>query len=818
MKRISLNKNWTLTTERFGSLECEVPCSLYSTLLTHGKIENPYYRENEYISTSLCDDDCDFECSFIADEDTLNSENIRLIFDGIDTIADIYLNGVLLGSTNNMHCTWEFDVSKSLAKENKLRLHIYSPNRWIADKQNERPLWGVSSTMAGYPHMRKAHCMFGWDWGPMLPDMGIWRDVSLLAYDTAKIEDVLITQKHEANSVTLNARLNASEHFDTAFMQVYSPEGELVAECKADGDDNKALLCAEIKNPRLWWTNGLGEHPLYTVKAYIYSNGKMLDERSERIGLRTLEISQDEDEFGHEFCFKLNGKKIFAMGANYIPEDQIVVNCTKERTRKLLEDCAAANYNLIRVWGGGIYPDNYFYDLCDELGIIVWQDFMFACSAYLLTDEFEAAIRHEIRDNVIRLRNHASLGLWCGNNEIESAWVEWGLPKDEQAKADYLIIFEQIIPEALREYGGETFYHPSSPSSGGGFKDPSSNKAGDMHYWAVWHSLKPIEDFRKYCYRFCSEYGFESLPSIKTLETIADKSKGDFDLMSPVMEAHQKCGQGNEKIMFYLAQMVRYPYSFERLIYSSQLLQADCIRSNVEHMRRHRGQCMGSAYWQVNDSNPVISWSSIDYYGRWKALHYYAKRFYAPILLSLEDGDISALRFNISNERLSDFDGEVRWSLRDNKSSIIKSGRLTAHVKSLNAAYLDALDLSDELDDRFDRRTRYLEYSLYENGVRISQASTIFVRPKEFEFLDPKITVTAKASGDAWIITLSAECFAKSVCLDFDDRDAIFEDNWFDIHAKESARITLKKNRLSKPFANENELTQHFTIETNYEG
>lgn len=812
----SLNDNWTMRTERFGALPCSVPCSLYSTLLAHGKIENPYYRENEYISTRLCDEDCVFETVFDCTDDILAHKNISLTFEGIDTIADVFLNGVKLGSADNMHRIWQFDIKSTVAAHNTLTVHICSPNKWIADRQAKRPLWGVSSTMPGYTHMRKAHCMFGWDWGPMLPDMGIWRGVTLSAYDVKPHEiHTYFTQKHEENRVTLRNKITAIRPVQEAEMKIYSPDGILVAETRSTADEPDSIdLAAVIENPELWWANGCGKQPLYTVKTVAYYNGSIAAERTERIGLRTLTVSREKDEWGEEFCFMLNGKKIFAMGANYIPEDQIVVNCTKERTRRLLKDCAAANYNCIRVWGGGYYPDEYFYDVCDELGLIVWQDFMFACSAYLLTEEFESTVRRELTDNIYRLRNHASLGLWCGNNEIESAWEGWGLPDDPQAKADYLTLFEQIIPDMLKVLDPERFYHPSSPSSGGGFDRSSSNHAGDMHYWDVWHNLKPIEDFRKYYYRFCSEYGFESVPSMKTMRTIANAEKGDFDLMSPVMEAHQKCEQGTEKMMYYLAQMVRYPYSFEELIYSSQLLQADCIRSNVEHMRRARGRCMGSMYWQVNDSNPVISWSSIDYYGRWKALHYYAKRFYAPVLLSLDDSDISALRFNISSERLTDFDGEIHWNLRNNKSEILDSGSFKAHTGSLSCVDFPPIDLSSQLSDRISGREKYLEYELIENGETIGRGTTLFVRPKTFDFLTPNIKTVVHEHSDSWTLAFTADVYVKSVCLDFDDRDAVFEDNWFDIHGGKEVQIVLKKSRISKAFDSAEELKKHLTIET----
>ena len=800
---ISLNKNWKMS--KHGSSEtysCEVPCSVYKTLLEHDKIPDPYYRENEYISTQICDDDYDFVNEFSLTSEQLASKHIYLHFDGIDTLSDIYLNGEPVGSTDNMHRIWEFDV-KALLKsgDNLLEVKLKSPNKYIAKKQAERPLWGVDTTMAGYTHLRKAHCMFGWDWGPKLPDMGIWRSVSLISFNEGRILDIHYTQAHSDDSVTLTAEVNAENYgCDRAVLEVYSPEGELIAEKTAAlSQDGHCLIQAEIAQPQLWWANGYGEQPLYTCKVRLESKGTAVDENTQRIGLRTLTVSQDADEWGEEFCFKLNGRKIFAMGANYIPEDQIVSRCTKNRTYTLLEQCKKANYNFIRVWGGGYYPDDHFYDYCDENGLIVWQDFMFACSAYLLTDEFKATVEAEIRDNIIRLRNHPSLGLWCGNNEIESAWEGWGLPDDPQSKADYLTQFEQMIPDIVSKYSPEIFYWPSSPSSGGGFDNSSSNHAGDMHYWDVWHNFKPIEAFRQYYYRFCSEYGFESLPSIKTIKAFADESKGDLDLMSPVMEAHQKCVEGNEKVMFYLAQMVRYPYTFEQLIYCSQLVQADCIRSNVEHMRRARGRCMGSAYWQVNDSNPVISWSSIDYFNRWKGLHYYAKRFYAPVLLSVEDKDAEHPIFNVSNETLSDFSGKIVWNLRNNKSEILDSSTTDVTVAPLTARDIMQIDISKHISTREDKRSVYLEYKLESGGVTVSSNSTLFVRPKEFTFLPPQISCVVTELADSFNLTFTASNYTKSVCLDFTDADAIFSDNWFDIHGSEPITIQLKKQDISRP-------------------
>ena len=817
---VKLNQNWEIQCDKTKEVYSNnsVPCSVYQALIDNNKIPAPYYRENEFISTKICDDDYTFSNVFSLPEEVVENEHIFLKFNGIDTLSDIYLNGKLLGSTNNMHRVWEFDVKSLIKKqENLLEIKIKSPNKYIEEMQKNRPLWGVDSTMAGYPHLRKAHCMFGWDWGPKLPDMGIWRDVVLECFNDGRINNVHYTQKHFENSVEINAEIQLENYgCDLAMFEIFDPNGKLVLQKKIDisGAKNEFSTDFSIENPKLWWANGYGEQNLYSCKINIFKNGNIVDQNITKVGLRTLTISQEKDQWGKEFCFILNGKKIFAMGANYIPEDQILPYCSEKKTRKLLEQCKKANYNFIRVWGGGIYPEDYFYDYCDENGIIIWQDFMFACSAYLLTEEFKNTVKEEIKDNVIRFRNHASLGLFCGNNEIESAWEYWGIPDDPQAQSDYLKIFEEIIPEIVQKYSPGIFYWPSSPSSEGGFKDASSNHAGDMHYWDVWHGLKPIEAFKEFYYRFCSEYGFESLPSIKTIKAFADEELGDFDLMSPVMTAHQKCTDGNEKVMFYLAQMVRYPYSFKRLIYSSQLVQADCIRSNVEHMRRARGRCMGSAYWQVNDSNPVISWSSIDYFGRWKGLHYYAKKFYAPILLSVDNKNTSSLVFNISNETMENFSGKIKWTLRNNKAEILEWGEFKAECNSLSSKDIGTIDISKDIKTVFDKRSKYLEYRLVKDDEVISQNTTLFVRPKEFNFLDPQIQYTVKEFDDYFKIKLSAKYYAKSVCLDFVDFDGVFSDNWFDIHGNEPVEIFINKSDLSKKITKQ-DFENSLTIEHN---
>ncbi len=797
MKRILLNDNWRMQKcDDMRSFSCSVPCSVYHTLMHHGEIEDPYYRENEVTALPVSDDDYCFSTQFEMPSALRGESHFSLCFEGIDTIAEITLNGIRLGTADNMHRSWCFDVTSLLQEENTLSVKILSPTNYIAQKQAERPLWGVNSTITGFPHVRKAHYMFGWDWGPQLPDMGIWRDVYLEGWHDGKIDNVYYTQQHTADCVALTAKL----HFQTESALYYKirltdPEGMLLEETALlpiVEDTTEAVL--RIESPRLWWARGYGEQPLYTACVMLCTaDGTVLDEKTDRIGLRTVTVRQEPDEWGESFCINLNGRDIFAMGANMIPLDQLLPRCTPEKETQLLSACVEANFNVVRIWGGGYYPSDHFFDYCDTHGLLVWQDFMFACANYLLTDAFWRTTEAELRENIIRLRNHPSLAMWCGNNEIETAFETWGLPEDPEAKADYLEQFEHRMPAILQELDPQRFYWRSSPSAYGGCKETYSNHAGDMHYWEVWHSFKPFTAFRELYYRFCSEYGFESVPNLKTLLTVCDPAQGDLNLMSPVMEAHQKCEQGNEKLMYYLAQMMRYPESFEELIYSSQLMQAEYIRSSVEHMRRERGRCMGSVYWQLNDTNPVISWSSIDYCGRWKGLHHFAKRFHAPVLLSVDERDAAHPRFNLSNETLQDVSGTICWTLRNPKSEVVTSGMIEATCPALTAKYFEAPDLSAYIGSERDKRRYYLSYVLETSEGGVSSGNALFVVPKKFDFVKTAVRTEITEAEGCFCITLSADAFVKAVCLDCVSMDLPFSDNWFDLQGNEPVTVTVPR-------------------------
>lgn len=809
MVQQSLNGIWQLKKiydPSFG-ISANVPGSVYTALLEAGQIEDPYVGENQYGALKHSEWDYSFSLDFSIDDEIMECDKILLHFDGIDTDAEICYNGNVIGKCDNMHREWEFDITKYADRTSqKLEVKIFSPITYINQRNTQKPLWGVSSTMAGYPHIRKAHYMYGWDWGPVLPDMGIWRDVSIIGIKGGRIESVYNHQLHMNNTVLFTVDVNVTElSLKEAFaaVELIGPDGERYTEEVPVSGNGKVSVDMDIREPKKWYPRGYGDQPLYTLNVCLVSENIVYDMKSLKIGLREIEICRTPDNDGtdgEEFAFSVNGIKIFAMGANYIPEDQLICRTSEEKTKKLLSDCIAANYNMIRVWGGGIYPENYFYDFCDEHGLLVWQDCMFACSVYSADRAFCENVRHEIIDNVKRLRNHASLAMWCGNNEIESAWQYWGLPEDEELKNGYLRMFEVLIPKVMSYYDPGTFYWPSSPSSGGRFNDSGAKNKGDIHYWEVWHSCKPFTDYNKYLFRFCSEYGFESIPCMKTIRSFAEEK--DLNLMSPVMEAHQKCEQGNEKLMYYIAQMMHYPYSFEGLVYATQLVQADAIRLNVENMRRHRGVCMGSLYWQVNDSNPVISWSSIDYFGRWKALHYYARKFYAPVLASVDLTEDRYIKVNVSNERTRNLDAKVCWKIRTNTGEIIREGECSAKVPALTAAdcctlVKDNVLPVDKTAEKKYLRSCYLEAAVIEKGARLSTAVTLFVQPKHFEFIDPKLGITVEDMGRMFRINVKAEAFAKGVCLEMKNHDAVFSDNWFDVHGGEYS-VFLNKTGFDK--------------------
>ena len=787
-----LSENWQMRAAGEGEFRpALVPGSVYTDMLRNGDMEDPFWKDNEDKALLLMEKEYEYVEQFSCGNELLASDQIILHFYGLDTLSDVTLNGRHLGSTNNMHREWNYDVTGLLRAEgNELSVLFHSPTKYIREAYAQAPTRGSEDAMPGFVHLRKAHCMFGWDWGAHLPDAGIYRPVELWGIRKGYIDSVYIRQKNEENQVTLSMEVfcewtasSGNGREPVYQVELTAPDGSVCLY----GDSPKEIV---IPNPDLWWPNGYGRQDLYTVKVTLLDEDRALDTWQRRIGLRTMTIKREKDQWGESFATTVNGVSIFAMGADYIPEDHLLGRVTPETTRRLLTKARFANHNVVRVWGGGYYPEDWFYDICDELGLVVWQDFMFACGVYDLTPEFEANIRAEFIDNVKRLRHHPSLGLWCGNNEMEMfvAYKTW-VSKPSETR-DYILMYERIIPEILAQYDPQTFYWPASPSSGGTFDEPNDPDRGDVHYWDVWHGNKPFTEYRKFYFRYASEFGFQSFPSEKTIETFTDDPE-DQNIFSYIMEKHQRNGSANGKIMNYMQQTYKYPTEFGTVLYASQLLQADAIRYGVEHFRRNRGRCMGAVVWQLNDCWPVASWSSIDYTGRLKALHYAEKRFFAPLLISCEDqGMMSAgqplnwlpfefeksIRLNVANESMTDVRGIVRWQLRNADASVVCEKSREIVVPALTSVWMDKV-----LMDDVDIYSQYVSYQFETGGEVVSEGSVLFSYPKYFRFMNPQLTF--RLEGDEIIVKASS--FAKGVEIRNTDDHLILSDNFFDMNAGE---------------------------------
>ncbi|MGL4737908.1 MAG: beta-mannosidase [Cellulosilyticaceae bacterium] len=751
-----------------------VPGSVYHDLLTNGLIPDPFFRDHEDAVLPFSDFDYEYHNTFKLT--TCDYEELLLVCEGIDTLSTLFINDQVVGHTHNMHRGYTFDIKPFLQLgENHIKIVLHSPTQYIKDAHTKEPIFHCPGVVDGYTHLRKAHYMFGWDWGPQLPDLGIWQPIKIVGRNH-HISDYYIKQIHQDNQVTLEISVTATMPHLIA-VEVTSPDGQ-----KYFTKGPKSTIT--ITNPQLWWHNGYGKQPLYDVAITLGEE----DCKRFKIGLRQLGIKKEKDAWGEKFCFILNGKEIFAMGSNYIPEDNLLARTTEEKTHRLLSDCANAGHNCIRVWGGGIYPPDYFYEICDELGLIVWQDFMYACSLYnfeTLEEEIEAETIYQIK----RLRHHSCIALWCGNNEQEEAWVYWGWSKDiaSKYKEDYIKQFEQFLPTLIQTYDPERFYWPSSPSSGGGFEEPRAEHAGDMHYWLVWHGLKPFESYKNHYFRFVTEYGFQSFPSLKTINTFTDPS--DRNIFSYVMEKHQKNKQANGIILHYLSAYYRYPYSLERIVYLSQLLQAEAMRYGAEHWRRNRGRCMGALYWQTNDCWPVASWSGIDYYGRWKALHYKSKHFFAPLLLSADIED-TTVHLVLINDSADTFCGEMKWELVTNEGHVISSGSQSICAQSLDKSTPITMDFENHIPDYTSKMDKVFHYQLFKDDHQVSDAHQLFIKPKHFNYMNPHVTLTQISPLCFEVRTAT---FAHEIWLDHPTEDFRWSDNCFSLTAGQVKRITCDK-------------------------
>lgn len=811
MHKIDLSGNWILRSSILDNeVEGKIPGSVFNDLINSEIMPDPYYRLNEKKFTQISFSDFTYTKNFDVDSVLLKNKCQELILDGVDTIANIYINDELIQKTDNMHRIYVIDVKNILKSgENKIAVELKSPSKSveIAEENNHLPQFTIS--MPGIGHIRKAHYMFGWDWGPILPDLGIHRSVFLRFYDEAILESNLIFQSFIENSsgeiIATDIFIDANCRTDKEMLsenlaklnleyEIYDENNLKVAEATSNYGEQVKL---SIENPILWWPVGFGYPYLYSLRTKLYFKDKLIDFKEEKLGIRKIKLKQDPDEWGEKFEFRVNNLPVFIKGANYIPEDNILSRTSKVRTKKLLEDCIISNFNTIRVWGGGIYPEDYFFELCDEMGILVWQDFMFACATYDIYDEnFADSVRAEVTDVCRRIRNHASLLLFCGNNEMESGHVDWEVPDRENSKLKYLKLFEDLIPSVTKVEAPYNIYWPSSPSSGGGFDDPNSESKGDMHYWGVWHGTLPFKEFKNINPRFMSEFGLQSFPVLETLEKYIEDD--DKNIFSKVMEAHQKAGpDSNQRILNYISQLYRYPEDFRSVLYISQLVQAEGIKYGAEYWRQISGRCMGILYWQLNDCWPVASWSSIDYLGKWKALQYYSRDFYNPQLVSaFVDG--TKVNVYVSNDAAESKNLVLSWELLSFSGEQVESADVEIKANAFKTELVQTLDFSDYLPDDLAKESHLLRLKICE-GKNLINSNTYYFAPVKYMNLEKgEVNITVQEKEDEIVMSLSSSTFLKSVELRAEGIDLFISQNYFDLLPGEEKNIIFGKAELDK--------------------
>ncbi|MEN8116960.1 MAG: glycoside hydrolase family 2 protein [Bacteroidota bacterium] len=809
-------------------LPAVVPGTVHTDLIANNKIEDPYYRLNETGLQWIDKVDWEYKTTFTLCDTILQRDRIELDFKGLDTYADVFLNGEKILVAENMFREWKTDVKNQLKEgENELHIVFRSPinegiKRYDAQgyvipvSDNDQAARGkVESRKRVSIYTRKAGYHFGWDWGPRLVTSGIWRPVFLNAWDEAKIENLQIIQNEVSEEKALLTAVFEikSVKKGKATISVMN-DGELLATASVNLKEGieKYSVDFVIEDPKLWWTNGLGEQQLYNLTGVLDKKGRKCT-KEERIGIRTLELVRDKDDDGTSFYFKLNGHPVFMKGANYIPNDVFLPRVTEENYRKVIGTAKNSNNNMLRVWGGGVYEEDTFYDLCDENGILVWQDFMFACAMFPGDEAFLENVKQEAIDNVKRLRNHPSIGLWCGNNEILAAWYDWGWKRAEEEKnkenADkmwqaYVDIFHKILPEVVSEYDPQRSYWGSSPSSGMGVKADLIN--GDEHYWGVWWGKEPFETYATHLPRFMSEYGFQSFPEIASVRKYALPE--DYDIFSDVMKSHQRSSIGNGTIEYYMLKEYERPKDFESFLYVNQVLQAEGIKFGLEGHRRAMPFNMGSLYWQINDVWPVASWSSTDYYQRWKALQYYVKKGFEQVLVSPYEEEVK-FKVGIVNDRLEPVNAELKLRLMDFDGQVIWEEASLVEIPANSSD--DYFDVNKwEFRYKYRRQIQNLVFTaeLIEDGKIRSKNYYYFFPFKQLNIKTPTIEHNIAKTETGYDITLNTDKLAKNVYLQIGDEEGFFTDNYFDLLPNEKVTINLKTN------ISEDKLNEVLTIRT----
>lgn len=823
--KIDLCGQWNVRKkENPETIPATVPGCIHTDLLAAGKIADPYYRDNEDHQIWIGETDWVYSRTFTVDREFLDCERVLLRCEGLDTLSTVTINSTVIGKTDNQFRMWEFDIKDHLRTgENSIEISFDSTIPFITEKQNKRylNLTGVGHhRIDGSNRIRKSQCNYGWDWGPMCVTAGIWRPIWLIGFNTARIADIHITQDHsQKDSVGLHVALNVEKSETTSLRAKVKVlhEDTLVCQTELEVQNSVAEAALTVENPELWWPNDLGNQPLYEVNVELIKENTVIDTVSKRIGLRTLALDRSKDQWGESFRFVVNGKPFFAKGANWIPADTFVTRITKERYEHLIKSAADAHINMLRVWGGGIYEDDLFYDLCDEYGICVWQDFMFACSAYpAFDDTYMHNVKHEAEDNVKRLRHHPSLTLWCGNNELEQiASMLIGNAEDGKMTWDeYTKLFDDLLPEIVHTHDPERAYWPSSPHSPVGDRNHFNPTCGDAHCWDVWHGRQPFEWYQTSEHRFLSEFGFQSFPEPDVVSSYTDEE--DRNVTSYIMERHQRSQIGNDAIIQYMLSWFKLPTSFDMLLWLSQILQGIGMKYAVEHWRRSMPRTMGTLYWQINDCWPVAGWSSIDYFGNWKALHYMARDFHAPLLISgIEDPKQGTVEVYVTSDLFQAISGVIHWILTDTDGNTLLENTLGCSTIAPGAtAKVCLLQFADHLAE-YGGRKLLLWLELLVDGEVVSHNFITFIRPKHLELQEPGLTAQVREiDARSFAVTIDAKHPALWVWTELPGVKAAYSRRFFHLRPGEPIEVNIASEKAMSRAEFEEKLKLYSVIDT----
>ena len=828
--QIVLNQGWKLSEAgRDQWMDVRVPSVVQQELLRHGVIEDPFVATNEKKVQWVEERDWVYRTQFEVSEEQLAKDEAVMLFEGLDTYADVSLNGAVILRSDNMFVGHDVAVKNHLkVGVNELKIYFHSP---IAMTM---PLWRANNF--DYPadndqraeHLsvfsRKAPYSYGWDWGLRLVTSGIWRPITLRFMDCARVEDFHVEQQTLSD---LKASLNCHVDLQRLAKQArkvevqieYSLQGRILGretcDVLLDAETAQVDIPVIVRHPVRWMPNGWGEAVLYDFNAKLMVDGRMVDRAHHRIGLRTVKVVREKEHDGESFYFEVNGIPMFAKGANYIPQDAMLPTVSRDRYERLFEDVVEANMNMLRVWGGGIYEDDLFYDLADEYGILIWQDFMFACTTYPHDEAFMERVAREAEYNIRRLRNHPSLAMWCGNNEIAEALKYWGWGRRyskevfEGMKLGYEQLFEKLLPEAVRKWDRGRFYMHSSPMVAN-WGRPDTWRFGDSHNWGVWHGRQPFEVLDRQIPRFMSEFGFQSFPEMKTIRRFAKEE--DLELHSEVMTSHQKSGVGNEIIREYMERDYIVPQNFEDLVYVGQVMQGHGIRRGLEAHRRNKPYCMGTLYWQLNDVWPAVSWSSVDYYGNWKALHYQARRAFEPLSVSFVRQDERFEVWVMSDDLQDRHQLGLEIEMVDFEGRVLKTKNLDVHLSANCSRMVYSALVDDWAKGELLQRTCLVLTLRDECRETIFREPRYFVKPRDLQLPEVDLKVEKRVEEGAVVVEVESETLAKDLFVEVDIEGAKMTDNFFDLLPREKRVIRISSPEIHR--GDEIELRFHHLQET----